>query len=171
METITFKGVTYPAFQASGFAARFAFPFAQEFCKGVGFDIGCNRAEWSYPGSILIDPLLQPEYDAMNLPPIQVDYIFSSHCIEHLSNWSDALNYWHTKLKRVGVLFLYLPDMSRQGYWRPWHNKKHLHYITPSIMSDYFNDHAIWDDVRISGTDLNASFYVIAERKYNSYKL
>lgn len=164
METITFKGVTYPAFQASGFAARFAFPFAQEFCKGVGFDIGCNRAEWSYPGSILIDPVLQPEYDAMNLPPISVDYIFSSHCLEHLPNWCDVLDYWGAKLKEEGFLFLYLPDMNSQVYWRPWHNKKHIHYLNRDILTEYFKDRPVWKDVWLSGTDLNSSFCVIAEK-------
>lgn len=60
IKTIKFTNKEYPEFQTNGNAARFCMPFALEICKGVGFDIGCNRAEWSLPNSILIDPLIGP---------------------------------------------------------------------------------------------------------------
>ena len=52
ISTIEYKGEVYPSFQASGFAARFAFPFAKEVCHGIGFDIGCAKREWALPGAI-----------------------------------------------------------------------------------------------------------------------
>ena len=58
MELIEFKGEVYPKFQSEGNAAKFALPFAKEvlkYCQNI-FDVGCNREEWSYPGSIMIDP-------------------------------------------------------------------------------------------------------------------
>ena len=55
IETIEFKGELYPKFQSEGNAAQFALPFAKQVCKGRGYDIGCNRLEWSFPGSIPID--------------------------------------------------------------------------------------------------------------------
>lgn len=45
METIEFNGKIYPKFQSEGFASQFAFPYAKKVCKGVGFDVGCNRIE------------------------------------------------------------------------------------------------------------------------------
>ncbi len=163
IETITYKESTYPKFQSEGFAAKFAFPFAEQVCKGIGYDVGCNRYEWAFPGSILVDPLLtEGKYDAYELPALQVDYIFSSHCLEHLRNWVEALDYWKTKLKKGGVLFLYLPSPT-QKYWKPWHNRKHIHSLYPDMIKEYLQDNG-WIKIFVSGEDLNNSFYAIAER-------
>lgn len=162
IDTIEFKGRIYPKFQSEGFAAQFAIPYAQKVCKGVGFDIGCNRPEWSFPGSVKIDPLINPLFNAFDLPKYQVDYIFSSHCLEHLPNWVDALDLWHEHLKQGGVLFLYLPDFS-QVYWRPWHNRKHTICFTPEIIKAYFIDKG-YKNVFCSGVDLNNSFMIFGEK-------
>lgn len=165
LELIEFKGEKYPAFQAKGFAAKFAFPFALEVCKGNGYDIGCNRAEWAFPGACPIDPVLNTgAYDANNLPDIKMDYIFSSHCLEHVDHWVNTLDYWYTKLKEGGICFLYLPDIS-QLYWHPWSNRKHAHVFTPKILSAYFKTQPDkWKNVFVSGIDLNNSFMVMAEK-------
>ena len=175
MDKIEFKGNSYPAWQASGFAARFAFPFAEEVCDGEGLDIGCMKYEWAFLGAEPIDISFDNGYSAMNLPsPVEVDpesiesawdYIFSSHCLEHLPDWVKALDYWHTRLKVGGVVFLYLPDHS-QKYWRSWHNRKHIHNLTPEIVGNYFKDQPeMWGDVLVSNVDLNNSFIVIAYKK------
>jgi len=165
IETVTHNGKNYPKFQLQGFAAQFAFPFAQKVCRGTGYDIGCNRLPWMYrdadgKAALPIDPLISSEYDAMKLPDVKVDYIFSSHCLEHLPNWVEALNYWRTKLHPGGVLFLYLPAYS-QTYWRPWHNTKNVHIFTPEILSDYLTDKGC-ENIFVSGVDLNDSFMVMA---------
>lgn len=163
IETIEFKGKQYPAFQATGNAARFIMPFATEVCKGVGFDIGCNRAEWSLPGSILVDPAIEDcPYDAHNLPNMQVDYIFSSHCLEHVNDWVGALDHWYTRLRLGGVLFLYLPHWE-QEYWRPWNNRKHVNILAEFMLYDYLKDKG-FKNIFVSGLDLNFSFTVIAEK-------
>ncbi len=162
IETIEFKGQTYPKFQSQGFGSKFAFPFAKEFCKGDGYDIGCNRKEWALEGAIMIDPVLNPEYDAMNLPDKEVDYIFSSHCLEHLDRWVDVLDYWYNHLKVTGVLFLYLPDFS-QHYWRAWNNRKHVNCFTPEIIKEYLIDRG-YKNIFVSGVDLNNSFMAVGEK-------
>jgi predicted SAM-dependent methyltransferase len=164
METVNFKGHNYPKFQSEGNAAQFAIPYAKHFCKGKGVDVGCNRPEWSFPGSILIDPAINPQYDAMNFSPEahDLDYIFSSHCLEHLQNWVSVLDYWTYKLKSGGTLFLYLPDYS-QEYWRPWNNRKHLNIFTPEIIFDYMNDNG-YKNIFKSNIDLNNAFMVVGEK-------
>jgi SAM-dependent methyltransferase len=115
------------------------------------------------PDSIPIDPVLN-DYNAYDLPLDEVGYIFSSHCLEHLHNWVEALDYWHKVLNVGGVVFLYLPDHS-QSYWRPWNNRKHIHCLTPEIVGNYFLDQPeMWKNVFVSGIDLNNSFTVIAEK-------
>ena len=158
LDLITFKGNTYPAFQGKGNAAQFAIPFAKHFCKGKGYDIGFCKEEWKLPGAIGIDESLDNGFHAMNLPEQDVDYIFSSHCLEHVDDWVTTLEYWLQTIKKGGVLFLYLPDIS-QVYWRPWHNRKHRHCFTPSILEHFLLDHGC-TNLFSSGIDLNNSFMV-----------
>ena len=160
-QLIEFKEKHYPKFQAEGFASQFAFPFAEKICKGRGVDIGCKYVEWSLPNSIPIDIDFNDLYDAYNLPKGKFDYIYSSHCLEHLPNWVTALDYWISKLKDNGVLFLYLPHYS-QEYWRPWNNYKHIHILEPHTMNDYLHSKEKFKHIMTTGHDLNNSFYVVA---------
>jgi len=162
MKTIKYNGKDYLSFQADGFAAQFAFPFAKHFCAGTGYDIGCNRKEWALPGAIPVDLNFDDEWEAFNLPETPVDYIFSSHCLEHLPDWVGALDYWHSKLKIDGKLFLYLPHYD-QEYWRPWNNLKHLHIFTPRIIEDYMESRG-YKNIFCSERDLNHSFMVVGQK-------
>lgn len=164
MELINFKGKNYPAFQATGNASQFAIPFAKHFCKGIGYDIGCMKAEWAFPGAIPIDLSFNDGYHATNLPKTKnglVDYIFSSHCLEHIDGWVGVLDYWKTNLVHGGIIFLYLPDYS-QEYWRPWNNRKHRNIFTPQILEDYFKDRGFVNIFK-SGVDLNNAFMIVAQ--------
>jgi predicted SAM-dependent methyltransferase len=162
IEIIEYKNKTYPLFQAQGFSAQFAFPFAVHVCKGIGVDIGCNRMGWKFPGAHAVDPAIN-EYSATNFPWKELDYVFSSHCLEHLDKWVDALDYWTKKLKSGGTLFLYLPDYS-QEYWRPWNNRKHVSVISPQIIVDYMSSNG-YEKIFSSQRDLNDSFMVMGEKK------
>ena len=161
MEWIEFKGKRYPKFQSLGNASQFAIPFALHYCKGVGYDIGFSKPDWKYPGAIGIDLSLGDGYDANFLPEGEVDYIYSSHCLEHVDCWYQTLRYWITKIKSGGILFLYLPDISN-NYWRPWHNEKHKTILTPEILKTFLQDHDITEYI-VSDVDLNSSFMVIAQ--------
>ena len=161
IEIIEYKNKIYPKFQTEGNAAQFVIPFAKHLCKGIGVDVGCSKEEWSFPGSIIIEPNIN-NLDAMNIPYENLDYIFSSHCLEHINNWVNVLDYWKSKLKHGGIIFLYLPDYS-QEYWRPWNNRKHVNIFTPEIIHDYLVTNG-FTNVFKSGIDLNNSFIVIGEK-------
>jgi len=162
IEVIEFNGVKYPKYQSDGFASRFIIPFAKEVCKGKGYDVGCNRVEWSLPGSIPIDPEIDPKYDCLNFPDGTVDYIFSSHMLEHVNDWVRVLDYWFNSLNKGGVIFLYLPDYS-QEYWRPWNNTKHVNVFNPEILKGYFTNKRM-ENVFCSGVDLYNSFAIFGEK-------
>lgn len=159
-----YKGQLYPTFQKEGNASQFAIPYAKHFCSGVGYDIGYGKREWMFPGAIGID--IQDVYSegesALALPDTFVDYIYSSHCLEHLDNWIEALDYWWEHIDSGGVIFLYLPDYS-QFYWRPWNNKKHKHILTVEMLTDYFLDKGSVKVCR-SQVDMNNSFMIVAEK-------
>ncbi len=162
IKTIKYNDKHYPAFQTEGNASQFAIPYAKHVCVGEGYDIGCMKKEWSLPNSTPIDLDFNDEWHALNLPKKEVDYIFSSHCLEHISNWVEAMDYWYDTLKKGGVLFLYLPDYS-QEYWRPWNNRKHLNIFSKKIINDYLS-HKKYKKIFISEVDLNNAFMVMAEK-------
>lgn len=184
MDLIEFGGEFYPKFQSEGYAMQFAIPFISKVCKGIGVDVGCNRIEWSYEGSLYkhgmsykdwekleyknaksfpIDPVING-FTALIFPNEckELDYVVSSHCLEHLENWVDVLDYWHSKLKIGGILFLYLPDYS-QLYWRPWNNRKHKNIFSSEIIYDYMKSKG-YKNIFRSGTDLNNSFMIFGQK-------
>lgn len=156
---INHENKLYPKFQSEGNASQFAIPFAKHFCKGVGVDVGCNRSEWCFPGAIPVDPLLNEMTHAMNLGVSDLDFIYSSHCLEHLDSWVEAVVYWTSCLKKNGVIFLYLPDYS-QTYWRPWNNKKHKHIIHKEHVTDLLKKLEYTTTIS-SEIDLNNSYIVV----------
>lgn len=163
IETICYKGDIYPIFQTVGPASQYCFPFAKQVCKGRGIDIGCSKVEWAFPGAIPIDiALAEDQYHALNLPEGEFDYIFSSHCLEHLDSWVDAMDLWYSKLREQGILFLYLPDYS-QKYWRPWNNRKHKHVLSAQIIKDYMTDKG-YKNIFYSQPDLLNSFMIFGEK-------
>lgn len=159
MQFVHFQNESYPLFQSQGNASQFAIPFAKHYCKGIGYDIGYCKEEWKLPDAIGID---LGEYHANHLPDQKVDYIYSSHCLEHVDDWVQTLEYWISKLKEGGILFLYLPDFS-QKYWRPWNNRKHRHCFTSEIIKEFMKDHGM-KHIQVSGIDLNHSFMIVCEK-------
>lgn len=163
MNVVEFDGDIYPELQTKGNAAQFAIPFAKHILSGEGLDIGCNREEWAFPGSRMIDLEFEDEYDAYHLPSGQYDYIFSSHCLEHLEDWVGALDTWSDALKSGGTMFLYLPHYA-QKYWRPWNNRKHVSVLTPEMLRDYYESRGFENILVTEGYDLNHSFYAVATK-------
>lgn len=164
IRTIEFAGEQYPIFQTDGNAARFTIPFALEVCTGVGYDLCYGRSEWKLPGAIGVDTNDPDErlQNAMSLPDMMVDFCFCSHGLEHLPHWVNALDHWTSRLKRGGILYLYLPDYS-QKYWRPWANRKHSHVLQPHIIKDYLEATG-YTNIFVSGVDLNNSFTIMAQK-------
>jgi hypothetical protein len=162
IETVIHEGKEYPKFQTIGHASQFIIPYAKHICSGKGYDIGCMKKEWALEGSIPIDISFNDGFHALNLPEKNVDYIFSSHCLEHICDWVSVLDYWTQTLKTNGTLFLYLPDYS-QTYWRPWNNRKHMNIFSPTILKDYMI-HSGYTKIFTSSTDLYNSFAIFGEK-------
>jgi predicted SAM-dependent methyltransferase len=162
MQVVKYKDKVYPHFQTVGNASQFAIPYAKHFCKGIGYDIGCMKPEWAFPNATPIDLDFDDPWHADNLPEDQVDYIFSSHCLEHVPDWIETLLYWTKKIKSGGTLFLYLPHYD-QEYWRPWNNRKHKHVFLPDMLFDFMKDVG-YTDIFVSQRDLNHSFIIVGEK-------
>jgi SAM-dependent methyltransferase len=95
----------------------------------------------------------------MALPEGEFDYVFSSHCLEHLVDPVKALEHWKTRLKKGGVLFLYLPHPDMK-YWLPQNCRKHLHSWAPEVMAELVRDLG-FENVIHSQRDIAFGFTVI----------
>ena len=92
------------------------------YLDGKGIDIGCGDAK-VLPHAVGIDSLkdvalfgteMKPDLvceDACKLaiPDADLDFVFSSHLLEHIEDTRAALNEWWRCLKVGGYLILYLP--------------------------------------------------------------
>ena len=163
IKTILYNKNVYPHHQELGNATQFATAYAKYYCNGIGYDVGCKKKEWAFGSSIPIDIAFDDDYHALNLPLNNpVDYIYSSHCLEHITEWVEVLEYWYDNLRKGGVLFLYLPHYD-QEYWRPWNNRKHVNIFTPQIIKDWMVSKAF--SIIFSGErDLNHSFMIVGEK-------
>lgn len=153
-----YKGKIYPDYLKTGNAQAYIEKVALHFCRGNGLDIG-GFDDWSLTGATSINILDTSLYDAFKLPEKIYDYIFSSHCLEHLNDYVSALKYWTEHIKWGGVLFLYLPHPDME-YWQPQNNRKHLHQFYPEPMKKLLEDIG-FSNVLISGRDMYWSFSVI----------
>jgi len=158
---INYEGFDYPTLQSKGNASQFSLPFAKHFCKGKGVDVGFCKDSWKFPGAVGADISdTSNDYCASNLPD-DLDYIYSSHCLEHLTDWVSTIEYWASKLVSNGILFLYLPHPD-QRYWKPWNNRKHLHSLYPDDVVDCMSKFGFTDIMR-SERDFNHSFIVVGK--------
>lgn len=150
-----YKGELFPDYLKRGNACQFIAPTALHFCSGAGVDVGAGR--WPLPGARAID--FADGGDAMRIGETDLDFVFSSHCLEHLANPIAALEHWKACLKPGGVVFLYLPhpDMT---YWLPQHCRKHLHTWRPAEMAQILRDLGFVGVIH-SERDLAWSFAVV----------
>ena len=160
-----YKGELYPEYLFKKKASAYIKNKALEYCKGIGLDIGAGA--WPLESAKAIENI--PEENAYRLDKISdasLDFVFSSHCLEHLERWQDALCLWIKKLKSGGILFLYLPHNS-MVMWRPGEVMGIQHTWSPTwqVLNPFLelNDMLIVDCEK--NRDRYWSFYVVAKKK------
>jgi len=163
-----YNGRLYPDYLAHGNAQAFISEIALKYCVGNGLDIGAGINV--LPGATPVGqwPLLN--MGAHKLPHSNcgnqtLDYIFSSHCLEHLKAPGEALDLWISKIKTDGILFLYLPhpdmEMWRQG---EEHGQKHEWIPTPAILEKMFRERNL-QVLEIQYTeDIYYSFHIVGRK-------
>jgi SAM-dependent methyltransferase len=116
--------------------------------KGEGIDIGCG------PDPVLPSamPFDKPQGDVNRIRDHvqrQFDYVYSSHCLEHMHDPPAAVAGWWSLVKPGGVLFLIVPDedVYEQGLWPSRFNRDHKWTFTIA-------KHKSWSPVSINLLDL-----------------
>ena len=110
-------------------------PIAELYCKGRGLDIGAGK--WVFRNARAIENNDKENAYLLNEKDEDIDFIFSSHLVEHLENWEKALKEWKRVLKKDGIIFLYLPHHSCK-MWEPKINDQHLWVPTYAKLEKHF---------------------------------
>ena len=112
-----YEGRFYPDYLFVGGASFAIKRTAALYCTGDGLDLGAGL--WPLPGMTPVDLERGPGAGRTldDCPAHSQDFVFSSHCLEHIAEWEAALRAWVEKLRPGGRLFLYLPHPTC-AIWR-----------------------------------------------------
>ena len=101
-------------------------PLEHAVLQGEGIDIGCG------PDPVLphVMPFDLAQGDANEITRHvhrQFDFVYASHCLEHMRDARAAIAQWWALVKPGGVLFVIVPDedLYEQGYWPSRFNRDH----------------------------------------------
>lgn len=130
-----------------------------EYTKGRGLDLGCgqfkafphfigvdNGHHWGMKG---VDVHVDTCEDLSLFADCSMDFVFSSHLLEHIVDTKAALKEWYRVIKDDGYLVLYLPhkelypNVGQEGA-----NPDHKHDFMPEDIESIMRDIGSWDLVR-----------------------
>ena len=127
----------------------------KRYLFGHGIDIGCGP-----------DPLVVEEGsvrgwdkadgDALYMEEVaneSYDFVYSSHCLEHVKDVKLALTNWVRILKRGGILYVVVPDFElyEKNRWPSCFNPDHKFSFSLSVRLDrdthyFIHDLVVWLD-------------------------
>jgi SAM-dependent methyltransferase len=104
-----------------------------KYFEGSGIDIGCGL-DPIFPH---VRPFDQQHGDANKITEFvseRYDFVFSSHCLEHMHDPKAALVEWFKLVKPGGHMITLVPDedLYEQGVWPSYFNDDHKHTFTIS---------------------------------------
>ena len=162
-----YRGRFYPDYLTVGGACHAIFREALKFCQGRGVDVGAGL--WPLPGAIPVDVWRGPgtAKAISDFADGSLDFVFSSHCLEHNENWREILREWVSKLKPDGIVFLYLPH-PECGIWEvgsPFVGTAHKWTPRPQIIKSSLTQLGCTVTAFDDGPDGMFSFWVCARKR------
>jgi hypothetical protein len=152
LPTVEYNGHLFPEYQIrQKRLSSMIFPFVSECCKGTGYDITYSYECNKFPGSVLVHP--------SSIPHQHVDYIFSD-ALSFDRKWTETLNVWLSRIRKDGVIVLYIPDKKSILSFL---EAEPIYHIDPRSIEHHLikmECHPIF----ISGSDLNHGILIIAKK-------
>lgn len=108
------------------------------FFKGTGLDIGCGDSPLL--GAIPFDKNIGLDaHDLSMYNDEHFDFVYSSHCLEHLLDPARAVNEWWRVIKKEGFLCIVVPDfrLYEKRKMPSQFNKDHKTFWTPYKLFDF----------------------------------
>ena len=118
----------YPDYLSSHNAKRGIESFAFKFVKGNSIDIGAGPCP--LPGTRGIDNSAHENAYKIKEENNSVDFVFSSHCFEHLETPENSIKEVKRILKKDGHFLLYLPHPACE-LWSKKVNENHVSFFWP----------------------------------------
>lgn len=133
--------------EASKTKSKFGYLEKRIFC-GRGIDIGCGN-DPIYPDATSFDIADGDANEITKFVHEKFDYVFSSHCLEHMRNPYKAIKEWWKIVKPGGFLYIIVPDEDRyeQGVFPSIWNADHKYTFT-------IHKTASWSPVSINIIDM-----------------
>ena len=126
-------------------------PLERSVLQGEGIDIGCG-SDAVLPNVVTFDRAQGDANEVLRYVHRQFDFVYASHCLEHMVDARSAVAQWWQLVKPGGVLFLIVPDedLYEQGCWPSRFNADHKWTFTIA-------KHRSWSPVSINLIDLARS--------------
>ncbi len=161
-----YGGDFYPDYLHMGGASHQIAGVASKLCKGHGADIGAGI--WPLPGATPVDIWRGPgaQHSIDEFKAGELDYVFSSHCLEHIDDWRGALSSWVELLRPGGTIFLYLPH-PKCKIWEPgsaFVGDAHVWAPSPSVIKEFLEGEGFEIGAFDDGPDHYMSFYVCGRK-------
>lgn len=158
------------------------------YTRGKGLDLGCGPFK-AFPHFRGIDSNIDAQLFGIQatgadfiIPTCEVlddfasqsqDFIFSSHLLEHIVEWENALKEWWRVLKQGGYLVLYLPDEDEYPkVGEKGANTDHKFNVNREVIVEAMQKIGGWDLVRYekrNGGDEYSLFFVF--KKFSDSKV
>jgi len=153
------------------------------YLRGRGLDVGAGTFK-ILPHAISVDnghheifgQFIKPDVKVQDAEDLSVfgsqsmDFVYSSHLLEHLVNPDKALKEWWRLLKPKGVLVMYLPHEDlypKMG--EPGANTDHKHNLNETKVIEWMKDAGKWDleVCEVRDQDEEYSFLMVFRKKQN----
>lgn len=132
------------------------------YTRGRGLDLGCGPSK-AFPHFIGVDNYKDTSLFGVQMNPdvacdvtkldifgsASMDFVYSSHCLEHIKDHKSALKEWWRVIRPGGHLCLYLPhkefypNIGTEGA-----NPDHVHDFMPQDIVDVMKEVGGWDLLR-----------------------
>lgn len=120
---------------------RFREWFYFKYCQGKGLDIGYQGSDKNHEpieNAIGVDTDY-PGYDGKSLPFFdeEVDFVYSSHCLEHIEDYKQALQEWMRVIKFGGYLIITVPHQylyEKKAFTPSNFNEDHKRFYSPGSL-------------------------------------
>jgi SAM-dependent methyltransferase len=125
--------------------------YFERFLNGCGIDIGCGDDPVT-PDCVKWDMAQGDGQELVGVEAYAFDWVYSSHCLEHLASPTRALSRWWEVLKPGGYLMVVVPDedLYEQGCWPSRFNSGHRWTFSVSKESS-------WSPASLNVTELVAA--------------
>lgn len=150
--------MTWTEETSKGFESNKCAHLVIAYAQGKGLDIGCGHQK-CWPDMIGVDSL--KDYGGQRPPSVDIvcnaenldifgdktlDYIFSSHFLEHVQDYKACLKEWWRTLKVGAHLILYLPHADLYPkIGQPGGNPDHKHDFLPENIIETMKEIGSWE--------------------------